>query len=256
MLLALLLGAVWLNQRSMMYFPDPQAIAPDADGPPIQVVTIETADHERLVGWWLPPRDGQPVVLHFNGNGGGLAVQRGRWSRIAEQGAGFLAIGYRGYAGSTGKPTEQGLRLDARAAYDWVARRYPADRIVIHGYSLGSGVAVQLATERTARALVLEAPYTSFTDVAEWRTGTSLVRPLMRDRFDSIASIDRVAMPLLIVHGDRDSVIPQRFGRRLYEAARAPKRFITMPGSEHSTLVRDGLYAHVWAFLEDPPDAG
>lgn len=255
-LLVLVVAAVWLFQRSLMYFPDPRPMPPDVDGPPIQVVRIETADHERLVGWFLPPRADQPVILQFNGNGGGLAVQRGRWRRIADHGAGFLAIGYRGYAGSTGHPTEPGLRLDARAAYGWLAARYPPERIVIHGYSLGSGVAVQLATEQPARALVLEAPYTSFADVARARFGASVPTALLRDRYASIDKIDRIHMPLLVVHGDRDSVIPYRLGRRLYDAASGPKRFVTLRGSDHNTLVRDGLYPHVWAFLESRPDPG
>jgi len=254
---ALILGVVylgvvavaWVNQRSMQYFPDPVERAPDADGPPIQVVRLTSADGERLVAWHLPPQPGQPILLHLNGNGGGLLTQRGRWRRIAEAGVGFFAVGYRGYAGSTGKPTEAGLHLDAAAAYDWVAARYRPQDIVIYGYSLGSGLAVPLAAKRPARALVLEAPFSSAVDVADWRAPWLPTRLLFSDRYVSTDWIGRVRMPVLVVHGDADSVIPYRFGRRLFALANQPKRFVTMKGSDHNTLVRDGLYPHIWEFL-------
>ena len=147
-------------ERSFLYHPQPRGAGPDAASG-IEVVEIATADGERLVGWWLPPKDGKPVILFFHGNASTLEGDVGRWRRIAGQGAGFLAIAYRGYGGSTGTPTEKGLYQDSLAAYGWLAKRASADNIVIHGFSLGSGVAVRLASETPARALVLEAPFTS-----------------------------------------------------------------------------------------------
>ena len=142
------------GERQVLYHPQmAQPAVPAADGPPIQVHQITTPDGDRLVGWYLPPQEGQPTFLFFNGNGGSLALSQDRWRRIAEAGVGFLAIGYRGYDGSTGHPTEAGLALDARAAYDWLRQRTPPNDIVIHGYSLGSGVAVRLASGVPARAL-------------------------------------------------------------------------------------------------------
>lgn len=248
-------AVAWFNQRSLQYFPDPRPLAPDADGPPIQVVHLVTRDGERLVAWHLPPRDGRPILLHLNGNGGGLATQRGRWRRIADAGVGFFAVAYRGYAGSTGNPTESGLHEDARAAYAWVAARYRSQDIVIHGYSLGSGLAVPLAAKYPARALVLEAPFSSAVDVADWRAPWLPTRLLFSDRYLSTEWIGKVRMPVLVVHGDADTVIPFRFGQRLYAMANQPKQFVRMAGSDHNTLVRDGLYPHVWRFLGVTPDA-
>ncbi|WP_226634986.1 alpha/beta hydrolase [Brevundimonas poindexterae] len=242
-------GLVYVNQRSLMYFPDAERSAPDAAGPAIQVVEIATDDGERLVGWWLPPQEGQPTLLFFNGNAAGLAGQRGRWRRIADQGLGFLAIGYRGYDGSTGSPSEAGLHEDARAAWDWLAARTDTADIVIHGFSLGSGVATRLATERPARALILEAPYTSTADVAARSYPWLPVRWLMKDQYRSADIIDQVDMPILILHGNVDEVIPYDLGRTLYDRAPAPKQFIRMIGSNHNTLVRDGGYDHIWRFL-------
>ncbi|WP_346427370.1 alpha/beta hydrolase [Caulobacter sp. 17J65-9] len=249
----LLLAGGFVFQRSLMYSPDPVERAPAVDGVPIQVVHVDTADGERLVAWYLPPKDGRPVILFFDGKGGSLSVQKGRWRRIAKAGVGFLAPAYRGYSGSTGRPSEAGLHEDARAAYDWLAKRYAPDQIVVHGFSLGSGVAVKLATERPARALVLEAPYTAAVDVAADRAPFVPVRLLMRDQLRSRDWIGQVRVPVLVVHGDRDSVIDVRYGERLYALARQPKRFERMHGSDHSTLVRDGVYDRIWRFLGVTP---
>ena len=218
-----------------------------------QRVAIRTADGETIAGWYVAPaKSGQPVFLFLHGKGGSLERKTWRWKRIAEHGAGVLAISYRGYPGSTGTPSEAGLRLDARAAYDWlIANGHRPDDIVIHGLSLGSGVAVALARGVAARALILEAPYTAIVDVAAERFPWVPVRLLMKDRFASIETIAQVKMPILIAHGDRDTVIPYAHAERLHARARQPKVLARMAGSDHSTLTRDGLYEkHVWPFLE------
>lgn len=250
---ALVVGAVFFKQRDLLYPVVVGASAPEADGPPIQVVGIDTPDHERLVGWYLPPQPGRPTLLFFNGQGGGLSFQTGRWRRIADEGVGFLAIGYRGHDGSTGKPSEAGLHTDARAAYDWLVQRTRPVDIVIHGFSLGTGVATRLAIERPSRALILEAPYTSTADIAAKSWPWLPVRWLMLDQYRSRDIIGRVSVPLLIVHGDGDVVIPLSQGRALYDLARSPKRFVRMVGSNHSTLTRDGLYDQIWRFLDLSP---
>jgi fermentation-respiration switch protein FrsA (DUF1100 family) len=251
----LIVLAMFAYQRQLLYRPDPAFVQPRIDALPIQVVRLSTPDGEHLVAWYLPPADGKPVILHLNGNAGGLINQRWRWRRIARAGVGFLAVAYRGYAGSTGHPTEAGLLEDARTGYDFLSSRFPAERIVIHGYSLGSGPAIRLAVERQARALVLEAPYTSILEVAEVDYPWLPVPLMLQDRFMSRDWIGKVRIPVLIVHGDRDSVVPFRMGQALYALAHPPKRFVRMAGSEHNTLVRDGLYDHVWAFLGVTPPA-
>jgi len=248
--LAVLLVALVSYSNSLVYHPDRAEIAPSAAE--IQAVRLDTDDGESIVAWYRAPAEGQPVFLFFDGNGGRPQIQEGRWERIAEHGAGFLAVYYRGYSGSTGRPSERGLRLDALAGYDWlIAQGYAPDDIVIHGFSLGSGVAVQLAAERPARALILEAPFTGIDDVAAAHFAGA--RYMIRDTWRSRDFIGRVRMPVLIVHGDRDSVIPFAQGERLFDLANEPKQFVAIPGSDHATLVRDGLYPHVWAFLDTHP---
>jgi fermentation-respiration switch protein FrsA (DUF1100 family) len=250
-----IVAVMFVYQRDLLYRPDPRLIQPHVDELPIRVVRLTTPDGERLVAWYLPPQEGSPVILHLNGNAGGLASQQWRWRRIARAGVGFLAVAYRGYGGSSGHPSEAGLLQDARTGYDFLASRFAPQSIVIHGYSLGSGPAVRLAVERPARALVLEAPYTSAMEVAELEYPWLPVSLLMQDRFMSRDWIGKVHIPVLIVHGDRDSVIPFRMGQELYALANRPKLFVRMAGSDHNTLVRDGLYDHVWPFLGVRPPA-
>jgi len=250
-LVAIGFALLYLNANSLIYHPHREEVAPNF--PETQAVRIATEDGESLVAWYRAPQDGQPVFLFFDGNGGRPQIWGGRWRRIAETGAGFLAVYYRGYAGSTGHPSERGLHLDARAGYDWlIDQGYEPRDIVIHGFSLGSGVATRLASEHPARALILEAPFTGVDDVvADYLTPMAAV--LVRESFRSRDWIGDVHMPVLIVHGDRDTVIPFAQGERLFEMANEPKQFVRMPGSDHATLVRDGIYPHIVAFLAEIP---
>jgi len=244
--LGLLLFSLVSYSNSFVYHPDPEEVAPNF--PETQAVRLETSDGERIVAWYRPPLEGQPIFLYFDGNGGRPQIQEGRYRRISEHGAGYLAVYYRGYSGGTGQPSERGIRLDARAGYDWlIAQGYAPGDIVIHGFSLGSGVAVQLAAEVPARALILEAPFTGIDDVAASHFAPA--RYLIRDAWRSREYVGRVGMPVLIAHGDADTIIPFSQGERLYELANEPKQFVRFGGSDHSTLVRDGLYDHIWPFL-------
>lgn len=231
--------------NSLIYHPHVEQVAPNF--PETQAVRIATEDGESLVAWYRAPQAGRPIFVFFDGNGGRPQIWGGRWRRIAESGAGFLAVYYRGYSGSTGRPSEQGLHRDARAGYDWlIAHKYTPRDIVIHGFSLGSGVAVRLAAER------LEAPFTGVDDVAAAHF-SSAARLLIRDSYRTRDWIGAVDVPVLIVHGDADTVIPFTQGQRLYALANWPKQFVRMAGSDHGTLVRDGIYPHIARFLAAHP---
>jgi fermentation-respiration switch protein FrsA (DUF1100 family) len=248
-------AGVTVFQRQLMYHPDPTLVQPNVPGLPIQSVRLATADGEHLVAWYLPPRPGRPIILFFDGNGGALRWQADRWRAIAGAGVGFFAVGYRGYSGSSGRPTEAGLHEDARTAYAWVAARYPAGDIVVQGHSLGSGVAVRLAAERPIKALILEAPFTSAEDVAAGWMPVLPVRVLLWDRYRSDAWIARVHSPVMVAHGDRDHVIAFAYGQRLFALANPPKTFVRIADGDHGDLVRRGLYDHIWPFLGVTPSA-
>jgi fermentation-respiration switch protein FrsA (DUF1100 family) len=250
----LLIGAVvylgivalmYFAQRSLLYFPETLRTAPAQAGlPQAEEVVLDTADGERVIVWHIAPRGDQPVVLYFHGNGGALRYRADRFRALTQDGTGLVALSYRGYAGSSGRPSEDGLLEDARAAYGFAAQRYPAARLVLWGESLGTGVAVAIAAEKSAEKsiekklarLVLEAPFASAVSVAASVYPFVPVRFLMKDQFRSDLRIRNVTVPVLIVHGDRDTVIPIQSGERLYALAQDPKRFLRVPGAGHEDL--------------------
>src|ERR1700730_8837045 len=191
-LIVLLVGYVgavallYMVQRALMYFPDTERMPPAAAGlPGAQEILLDAADGERFIAWHVPPRGDQPVVLYLHGNGGALSHRAERFRALAGDGTGLVAIDYRGYGGSSGRPTEAGLLIDAETAYGFAAARYPAARIAVWGESLGTGVAVGLAAERPIGRLVLEAPFTSAVDLAARHYPFVPVRWLMKDQFRS-----------------------------------------------------------------------
>jgi fermentation-respiration switch protein FrsA (DUF1100 family) len=230
--------ALFLGQRAVL-FPTPTSARtpPDAAGfPEVEEHVLATADGEKVIVWHVPAKPGRPVVLYFHGNGDYLAGFFGRFRGLIADGIGVVALSYRGYAGSSGRPSEQGLLQDAAAAYAFTATRYKTDRIVTWGFSLGTGVAVALAAAQPVGKLILEAPYTSVVDVAAAAFWFAPVRLLMRDHFYSDRQITQIRVPLLVMHGALDPAIPVAFGERLFALANEPKRFVRLARGGHNDL--------------------
>jgi fermentation-respiration switch protein FrsA (DUF1100 family) len=241
---------LYLAQRSLMYFPDTRRLSPASLGlPHAEEVTLTSADGVRVIVWHVPPREGMPVVIYFQGNGGGLDLRAERFKKLTADGTGLVALNYRGYGGSEGRPNEAGIILDAKAAYDFAAERYGADRIMPWGESLGTGVAVALAAEKPVARVILESPYTSITDVAASIYWFVPVRLLLTDSFRSDERIAGVTVPVLVVHGERDTVVRIGFGERLYGLIRGPKQFIRLPQAGHNDHDQFGLQDMVKPFL-------
>ena len=239
-----LVGVVVLffAQRSFI-FPIPQTkrTSPESAGFGVaEEHLLTTADGEKIVVWHVPAKPGHAVVLYFHGNGDFLAGLVDRFRDITSDGTGLVALSYRGYAGSSGRPSEQGLLSDAEAAYAFTSARYGADRIVVWGFSLGSGVGVALAADQRIAKLILEAPYTSIMDVAAGAFPFLPVRWLIRDQFRSDQRIARVTAPLLIMHGVHDATIPISLGERLFAIAHGPKQFVRFPEGSHNDLGNHG----------------
>lgn len=246
-------ATLYLFQRALLY-PIPQSTRTQpaqAGFPEAEEVVAETRDGEKIILWHVPPKANRPVVIFFHGNGDILAWRVPRFRALIADGTGLVAVAFRGYAGSSGTPTEQGLLEDGAAAYAFAAARYPSRRIVPWGYSLGSGVAVAVATTQPVGALVLEAPYTSTVDVAAAAYPLFPVRLLMRDRFHSDRRIGALTAPLLVMHGEHDTVIAAAFGRRLYELAPEPKRFVAFETGTHVNFDEVGAVDVARRFLNE-----
>lgn len=252
-----LLAALYLMQRAIMYpVPTVERTAPLMAGlPQAEEIVLDTADGEKVVAWHVPARSGKPVVLFFHGNGEVLAWRVPRFRDLVADGTGLVALSFRGYAGSTGSPSEAGLIADGEAVYTFAAARYAASRIVPWGYSLGSGVAVAVAANHPVGGLVLEAPFTSTVDIAAAAFPYLPVRWLLRDRYHSDRSIGSVRAPLLVMHGEKDRVIPIRFGERLFALANEPKRMVRFADADHVHSDDAGILAAVRDFLAGLPRA-
>ena len=237
-------GYMYFAQRSLMYHPAPGLPAPP---PPFGEILLQTKDGLDLVAWEARAEPGRPVLIYFHGNGGSIAGRVFKVMRYVEAGYGVLLVSWRGYGGNPGSPSEEGLLADGRAALAHVGEGAP---IVLLGESLGSGVAVRLAAERAPAGLILEAPFTSAADVGARAYWWLPVRLLIRDRFDSLRWIGRVQSPLLLLHGERDDVVPPEQGRRLLAAANEPKRGVFLPRAGHADVFEHGAAEHVLDFLE------
>jgi uncharacterized protein len=246
------LAALFFAQRSLI-FPAPTRArtAPQVAGFPLaEEHVLTTSDGERVIVWHVAPTPGRRVILYFPGNGDFLAGLVGRFQEITSDGTGLVALSYRGYAGSSGRPSEEGLLRDAEAAYAFTAALYPAEEIVLWGFSLGSGVAVALAAEHPVGGLILEAPYTSIEDLAAAAFPFLPVRYLLKDSFRSDARIARVNAPLLVMHGERDATIPIRCGERLFGLAHEPKRFVRFEHGGHDNLGGFGAIETARQFID------
>jgi pimeloyl-ACP methyl ester carboxylesterase len=243
---------MYVVQRSLMYHPERSRTPPDVAGLfDAQDVVLDTADGEKVIAWYVPPRDGKPLVLYFHGNAGALQHRADRFRALIAPGNGLLALSYRGYGGSTGSPSEAGLIADAEAAYRFAVARAPAGRIVAFGESLGSGVAVALAATHKVGAVVLEAPFTSAADVGAAVYWFLPVRLLMRDPFYSDRRIGDVKVPLLILHGTFDRIVPMMMGERLFALANEPKRFVRFNNAGHVNLDQFGAMPVIQAFIAE-----
>jgi fermentation-respiration switch protein FrsA (DUF1100 family) len=247
-----LLALMYVFQRALMYFPDATRTLPAFAGlPQAEEVTLASDDGETLIAWYVAPRGDRSIVIYFQGNTGALNLRAERFTWLTAGGTGLLALCYRGYGGSTGKPSEAGLLRDARAAYDFASARYPAERIVLFGESLGAAVPIALAAERVVAGVILDAPFTSAADVGAAAYPFAPVRWLMRDTFRSDERIGRVSAPILALHGERDRVVPISFGERLFALANEPKRMVCFPRGGHVNLDEHGAAKVVREFLAE-----
>ena len=252
---AALVGALFLLQRNLLYYPDTSVPSPAASGvAEMTPVTLQTDDGLALLSWYGAADGGQPSIVFFHGNAGHIGSRGVKARLFLDAGFGVLLVGYRGYGGNPGKPTEDGFYADGQAALDFLAERgVKAETTVLYGESLGTGVAVHLAHRQAARApvaaVVLEAPYTGIAEVAAYHYPFVPARWLVRDRFDSAAKIAHIEAPVLIFHGERDRTIPPKFGRALFAVAAEPKESRWFERGNHNDLYDFGAGQLVINFI-------
>lgn len=247
-------GLAWMCQRQLTYRSSHDVQPPSYYGLlDTGVARLTTADGIEIEAWTHAAQPGHRTVVFYHGNAGSLANRVPLLRTLVDHGFGFVAIDYRGFGNSDGGPSEQGFYADGRAAMRFAteAMNVPVSNVVIMGESIGTGVAVQMALENEASALFLQSPYTSLPDVAAGGPFFWLpVRLLMEDRFDTLSKIGNVRMPVMVIHGNRDSTIPVAHGHLVFEAAREPKAALFLPEVGHNDFdVRD-VVIQLDGFLE------
>jgi len=201
-----------------------------------QDVWLTTKDGIRLNAWWFPKADAHFATLFLHGNAGNVTHRIDHAKAIQLAGSAVLVVDYRGYGKSKGRPSERGLYLDADAAYDELIRLgYPANRIIVQGESLGSAVAAELAARRPCAGLVLESPFASLSEMAG--TVLPVIGSLVAHGFDTDKKIGKVHVPVLVMHGDADEIVPFSQGEKVFRRANQPRIFWRVSGAHHNDLL-------------------
>ena len=228
----------WAFQRRLIYLPSTGAVPPAATMlAGARDAQLTTSDGLRLGAWYVPARRpaGFFTVVVANGNAGDRSLRAPLARALANQGFGVLLFDYRGYGGNPGSPSEEGLALDVRAARQFVIDEgVPANRLLYYGESLGAAVVAELATEHLPAGLVLRSPFTDLASVGQIHYPFVPVRALLKDRFPVAEYVARIAVPITVVYGTRDSIVPPGESRRSVAAARGPTRLVAVEGADHN----------------------
>ena len=245
-MLVLLVIAVGVRHMSfldqmMVYFPERELTATPADvGLAYEDVSLTAADGTKLRGWHVPG-ESRTTLLWLHGNAGNISHRVDNIAMLVQKtGIGVFIIDYRGYGRSEGKPSEKGLYMDAEAAFEHMTTDLgldPEEDIVLFGRSLGVGVAVEMATRHRVRSVVVESGFTSVREMSK-SSGMGalsiLLLPLIDARYDSLSKIGSALSPVMVIHGDRDEMVPFEMAEKLFAAASEPKRFYPIPGASHN----------------------
>lgn len=245
---AVLVAVMYFLQDRFLYFPERDALEPREYGATeFERIGAETRDGEKLLLWWKPPLPGYPTLIYFHGNAGHLGMRAEKLLAFSKEGLGVLGVSWRGYGASTGVPSENGLYEDGRTALALAIDHLGVDSgsVILYGESLGTGVAVHLGSLMPLGLVVLEAPYTSVVTRARERFPLLPIRHMLRSEFDSLGKIGDLRSPLLLLHGEKDTIIPAHHGRELLAAAPEPKKGIFLPAVAHSDFPPALLAAEV-----------
>jgi fermentation-respiration switch protein FrsA (DUF1100 family) len=242
-------GCVEALESRFIFFPDKRiAETPRDRGLAYEEITFQTEDGLNLNGWWIPGTGSPLTILWFHGNGGNISHRLDNITlRHDLLGTNIFIFDYREYGRSEGRASEEGTYQDGEAAIRYLQSRRDIDptKIVFLGESLGSAVAVEMATRHDCAALILESPFLSIPEMAKASFPFLPIGSFLQTRYDTLSKVGQVRAPLLIVHGENDEIVPFRHGQRLFEAAREPKEFYSIKGAHHNDLYLVGGTAYL-----------
>ena len=236
-------GGIFLLQDKMIYQPWGEITAtPSRIGLGFENISFEASDGVRLHGWFIPAADPSGrALLFFHGNAGNISHRLESIMIFHDLGFDVLIFDYRGYGKSEGRPSEEGLYRDGRAAFDFLVERgYTRDRVVVFGRSLGGAVAARVSLEKFPGALVLESSFTSLADMAKKVARFFPVRRLLKSEYPTESILGGIRCPVLVVHSPDDEIIPFSQGMKLYEAVTGPKAFFEIKGDHNGGFILTG----------------
>jgi len=250
----LLLIIVFFFQRNLLYHPsvDNYLKSQVANEPTeIEKVNITTKDKINLVGWFYNKNlDKLKTILFFHGNAGSLENRTYKLNHFKNLNVNFLIIAWRGFSGSEGKPNEKGLYEDAEGAIKWLkGKGINEQNIILYGESLGTGVAVEIAQDKNYAGVILESPFTSMVNMGKKHYPFFPVRFLLKDKFESYKKITNISVPVLIMHGKVDKIVPYDMGKKMYELANEPKFFYSQEYGDHMVEYDEKLLSALNKFI-------
>jgi hypothetical protein len=251
----LITGAMYLKQDNLVYFPSKEIIyTPHDTNLDYKNVAFQTKDGVNIAGWYIPARDDKATVILCHGNGGNISHFLEHVKILSSLGLNVLSFDYRGYGKSDGAPSEEGMYLDAEAAWDYLVNEYgkTPQSIIVIGHSLGGAVATELALRRNPAALIVESSFTSLPALGAKIYPWLPVRLITKYQYDSIEKVGRIFCPKLFIHSPDDDIVPFEEGKDLYKKASQPKEFLQIKGGHNDGLILSGkIYSDgLMKFLE------
>ena len=212
-------------QRNLLYHPNENNYSGDKLKVDIKKVQIKTSDNINLLGWFHKKNLNKfKTIVYFHGNAGRLENRIHKLNHFKDMNINFLIISWRGFSGNSGNPSEQGLYKDGKSAIDWLKNMGLEDKdIILYGESLGTGIATEIAQNKKFAGLILETPFTSMIDAAKNFYPYIPIGFLLKDRYENDKKIKNINIPLLVMHGEKDQIIPFEMGKKIYEIANNPK---------------------------------
>ena len=221
----LILVFLYFYQRNLLYHPSENNYSGDKISVNIEKVKISTSDNIQLLGWYHEKNlKDYKTLIFFHGNAGSLENRIHKLNHFQDMNINFLIIAWRGFSGNNGKPSEQGLYEDGKSAIDWLIKKGVSEKnLILYGESLGTGVAIHLAQNQNFAGIILETPFTSMIDAAKKFYPYIPVKILLKDKFENYKKIKKINIPVLVMHGEVDQIVPFEMGKKIYEMANQPK---------------------------------
>ena len=243
---------VFFNQRNLLYHPFENNYNTDEPNFSYKEIFIPTSNENTLKAWFhKKDLDNKKTLIFFHGNAGNLRNRIYKLNLIKDFDINFLIVAYRGFSGNKGKPTEAGLYEDARSALNWLIKQnVKEDQIIIYGESLGTGVSIEVAQNKKFAGIILESPFTSMVDAGKFYYPYLPVSLLLKDRYETIKKLKNINIPILIMHGKKDRIVPFHMGKKVFEKANEPKFSYFPDNDDHMMDYNEDLLKSLSTFFK------